>query len=346
MAVPPHSGEYFIYLKGFFGRRVTGLRTSDSGEVRPIPGSATIGQANWPTRITPDGKFLVAASILPGRLYAFRIEDDGRLSSTSPALKLSRATVDVEVSADGRNIYVTQGLLGKVSIQNFALSDDGVLSRVGSPVRLGERRDSLSTLSRSADGTQIFVSSYFRNELLRMPIEADGTVRHVVQRIGTSNKPIFPIPTPDGRFVYVMNEIGGTISAFRVNDDGVLSPVPGSDVACGQFPHVPAITPDSKYLYTPGLGGSGIHCYEILGDGSLRMIGTAAFGKDFPEALRISPSGKVLWAFGSKLNLKLSTVLRRYIVQPDGRLVLDPEAVTEVDLTSTSGFPMNIVARG
>ncbi|MFT3945224.1 MAG: beta-propeller fold lactonase family protein [Ancrocorticia sp.] len=144
----------------------------------------------------------------------------------------------------------------------------------------------------------------------------------------------------------MMNEIGGTISAFRVNDDGVLSAVPGSDVACGRFPHVPAITPDSKYLYTPGLGGSGIHCYEILGDGSLRTIGTAAFGKDFPEALRISPSGKVLWAFGSKLNLKLSTVLRRYVVQPDGRLVLDPEAVTEVDLTSTSGFPMNIVARG
>ena len=43
-------------------------------------------------------------------------------------------------------------------------------------------------------------------------IAADGTVSPVRQRIGTGLNPIFPRVTPDGRHVYVVNEISGSVS--------------------------------------------------------------------------------------------------------------------------------------
>ncbi|WP_426518119.1 hypothetical protein ACPPVQ_02040 [Diaminobutyricibacter sp. McL0618] len=276
-------------------------------------------------------------------MYAYRIGSKGHLISSSPARALPRGPIDLTFAPDSRHGYITLGYLRNAAIQNFTLSDEGVLDLVGSPIPLGERKDSLSTARVSADGKQLYLASYLRGEVLRLPIAPDGTVDHVAQRIATGKSPLNPTVTRDGRFVYVSNEMAHSVSGYRVAEDGSLSEVPGSPFPSGRWPHVSAITPDSRHVYVPNLGSTFFSCYEVQEDGSLREFAQVDFGDAKPEAAAVSPSGNALWVFGNDGSRRgTRTVLRRYAIEEDGSLT--GNLSLPLELKAASGHSVVIAA--
>lgn len=341
---PEPEFDYFVYPRGFLSDGVAGFQANDIGEPRPIEGTARSGRWSWPMRVTPDGEFLVVASIRPKRMYAYRIHGDGRLTSSSPVRSIPRGPVDLTFAPDSRHGYITLGFLRKAAVQNFTLDADGIIHLVGSPVMLGERKDSFSTARVSPDGKNLYLGSYFRRELLRLPIGPDGTVDHVAQRIATGKAPLNPTPTPDGRFVYISNELSHSVSGYRVAEDGSLGELPGSPFPSGRLPHVIAITPDSRHVYVPNLGSTFVSCYEIEAEGRLRELAPAHFGDAKPEAAVSSPSGDTVWVFGNDDSRRgTRTVLRRYDVASDGTLT---ESLSlPLDLKAASGHSVVLAPR-
>lgn len=344
MATSDQSTEYFLYVHGFLSRRILGFASSDSGAITPLPGSVSCGLFAWGQQPTPDGRFLVAGSKFPRRLYSFRIADDGTLSTAGPAVALPAVPVDMAFTPDGRHGFVVLGVR-KSAVQNFTISEDGTLELTGAPVPFGGKGDSIPSISVSPDGSQLYVGNYFPKQILRLPIGADGTVSSIAQRIATGVAPIYPTPTPDGKHVYIANERERSVSGYSVGEDGALQTVPGSPFRCGGLPHVASVTPDSRFIYVPNMGDTYISSYAIQPDGSLRELAPGWFGEDKPESTVMSPSGKVVWGFGNGRKRRGKIVLRRLRIQDDGTLLADPAGVFPTDLLAADGRTLSLVPR-
>jgi hypothetical protein len=94
----------------------------------------------------------------------------------------------------------------------------------------------------------------------------------------------------------------GTVSAFQVGRDGVLTAIGASPVPDGQTaPCWVEISHDGRYLFVVNTGSANLSRYGIGRDGSLTLIGTTAFtnGTGAVDA-RLSPDGRFLFVTGGR----------------------------------------------
>jgi DNA-binding beta-propeller fold protein YncE len=93
------------------------------------------------------------------------------------------------------------------------------------------------------EGGGNLVSSYRRSS-------TDGTLTLVGDYPTGGGNPAGVAVTPDGRFVYVVNYLSGTISGFSIAaGTGVLTAVTGSPFTIGAGLWELAIDPSGRYLY-------------------------------------------------------------------------------------------------
>src|SRR5512132_281084 len=74
-----------------------------------------------------------------------------------------------------------------------------------------------------------------------------------LSRLGASSpaggRPAGLVPAPDGRSLYVADQVGGTVSQFDVADDGALTPKEPAAVRAGEAPFGVAVAPDGAHVY-------------------------------------------------------------------------------------------------
>lgn len=320
---------YFLYAHGFLSNGIAGYSATDTGQPVPVPGRAESGVPNWPQAASPDGRFLFVAPGAEQRLRTYAIGPDGALTPGA-SLALPAPAVDIAFAPNGRDAYVVVGLTN-AQIVPLRLGADGVPTLNGPSTPLGEVTDGVATVSVAPDGENLFVTSLLQQQLLNFDIHADGTLSAARQRLGTGMNPIFPTSTPDGRAVYLVNELTANVSAFHRAPDGTLTEMANSPYPAGLLPHVPSVTPDGRYLYVPNMGSSFLSSFRIEADGSLTALPNVDFAPDkfgtYAESSVMSPSGKALWALGTDPARGGEEILRRFSIGPDGVLDLD-ESVT------------------
>ena len=103
----------------------------------------------------------------------------------------------------------------------------------------------------------------------------------------------------DGKYVYVLQELDGTITSFSYAD-GILAKVSETTVVASDFKgDIGAadihISPDGKFLYATNRGtANDISAFKILKNGKLEFVQrTSTFGKG-PRNFNIDPSGNFL----------------------------------------------------
>jgi 6-phosphogluconolactonase len=97
----------------------------------------------------------------------------------------------------------------------------------------------------------------------------------------------------------------GTVSAFEVSGDGVLTSIGASPYPDGQTaPCWVEITHDGKYLFAVNTASANLSRYLINADGSLTLLGTTTFtnGAGAVDA-RLSPDGSTLSVTGGRSHL-------------------------------------------
>lgn len=341
------SSGYHIYAHGFLSNGIAGYNASDTGQPAPIAARVPSGVLNWPQAPTPDGRFLFVAPGSNPQLIPYAIGADGELTPGTP-LAMPDVPVDVIFAPNNRDAFVVVGL-HNAQVVPVRIGSDGTPTRNGPAVPFGEAADGVASGTVSPDGKQLYVASLLPRQLLVFDINADGSVSPVKQRVSTGLNPIYPRVTPDGRHVYVVNEISGSLSGFVRSEDGRLTEIAGSPFATGLLPHVTSITPDGRFLYVPNMGSGHISSFAVEPNGVLTPLPDVAFAPEkpgtFAESSAMSPSGEVLWALGTDPLRGGEEILRRFTIGPDGVLDLDESVAVYTGTYVADGRTMSLVLR-
>jgi 6-phosphogluconolactonase (cycloisomerase 2 family) len=99
---------------------------------------------------------------------------------------------------------------------------------------------------------------------------------------------------PTGRFVYVVNNVVNSVSAYTINaSTGALLAIPGSPFPTGVQPIFVAVDPTGKFAYVVNYGGNNVSGYTInAGTGALTAIAGSPFPAGLnPGSVAIDPAG-------------------------------------------------------
>ncbi len=247
-----------------------------TGELVLLDSEATSGGS--PCNIVSNGRMVVTANYGGGDLSVFGIEEGGELSELKQLLRLpqpqpqsgpqSQPKPDshmhcVKFSPDGRYLFATD--LGTDKILRYDVRAAGTETGCGSDADSG-----------------VFIDE---RSLLTFDLPEGSGPRHFIF-------------DASGRNVYLINELSGTVMAFRYNEGELeLFQTVLADIGGGHGSADIVLTPDGMYLYASNrLKEDGIACFSVSeNDGTLTLAGYR--NTDIhPRNLSISPGGKFLLA--------------------------------------------------
>lgn len=245
----------------------------------------------------------IAAFALKGR------SGDLKLLNRQPTHGTASCYLDVD--ATGRSVLVANYLTGDVG--SVPLKKNGSLGRMESLFRhqgssVDPRRQKqpyAHCIVVSPDNRFAFAADLGIDKVMSYRLEPElGKI--------TQNKPAFvkaPAGSgprhltfhPNGRFVYVINELANTISVFKYEAKGGtlteiqnISTLPKNHEGRTHTADL-KITPNGKYLYGTNRGHDSIAGYRIGNDGKLKLIEiTPSLGKG-PQNLAVAPDGRHLF---------------------------------------------------
>lgn len=268
---------------------ITGFDLSGDGRLTPIAGSTRVLDANQPrfspdplsnatqVSFTPDGSQLVvsikdgpAAGLVPdftptgpGRVLVFGV-DKGR-PSAHPVETTFDNRGPFGFSFDGKgNLVVAQFIGGGVekvngrdeligAVGSYRINDDGSLT----PITAAAADHQLDTCWAVNNGRFAFGANYTSGTISSFTIQPDGSLRLLEAAAATTENPgnaqgSTPLDlgiSPDGKFLYLVEPGAGKVGAWRIGNDGSLTPL-------GEFAGLPATVDGDHAPIDFGAGGS------------------------------------------------------------------------------------------
>jgi 6-phosphogluconolactonase len=105
---------------------------------------------------------------------------------------------------------------------------------------------------------------------------------------------------PNGRLVYVINELANTVTVFDWNpaeatlrEKQTIATLP-QDFTGKSYTADLKITPDGKFLYGTNRGHDSLASYRIAADGTLTLLRIQPSGGKGPQNLLVTPDGQWL----------------------------------------------------
>ncbi|MGE3629596.1 MAG: lactonase family protein [Sandaracinaceae bacterium] len=170
-------------------------------------------------------------------------------------------------------------------------------------------------------GTRVYVPHRNGETTRWFDLLSDGSLAYVGELAAEAGAgPRHVDYTPDGRFAYVVNEQGDSVSAHRVMSDGSLerfqtiSTLPaGANGASNSGADV-HVTPDGRFVYASNRGHDSLAMFAVQSDGTLSSLGNVPT-ETRPREFDVSPDGRFVVAAGQD-----SGALQSYRVESDGTL--------------------------
>lgn len=261
---------------------------SSTGALTLVPGSpfATGNLIENGTGIsvsaTPDGKFLMAASFGSANVAVFSIGATGALSPIAGSPFPTQANpFSINISPNGKFLAVAEG-----DVEMFSIASDGSLTSLGLfPSGLARGVDmncSASSLyAGEADAAETIVDSFdlaSNGALAPVP----GSPFIVPSSIDANGVTL----SPDGKTLFVSNQLSNTVTAFSAAADGTLSPL-GSPVAMNGSVITPAgiaTSQDGSFLYVADTNPA-ISVFKIGTGGTLTEVAGSPFSTGQPVGL-------------------------------------------------------------
>jgi DNA-binding beta-propeller fold protein YncE len=172
----------------------------------------------------------------------------------------------------------------------------------------------------------------------------DLTLLNVFGNVGNTLRGI--AIAPDGRTAYVADSDASTVSAFTIDEEGLLTPV-GHPVetdpsASGPFPECGpgarpgpcpfgvAVAPNGKSVYVANAGSSTVSVFRVHPNGALSLLGSPVpVGGSLPRGIAASPDGQRLYvADGDNDSIQVFAIGQSGMLRPLGAPVVLPGCIT------------------
>jgi len=262
--------------------------------------------------IHPNGKYLYAVSESgrAGTVSAFAINPETKnlkLLNSKPSGGSGPCHVNIDHA--GKNVLVTNYNSGSVSV--IPIKSDGSLAEPscfvqheGSSVNPQRQKGPHAhSVNISPDNRFAFVADLGLDKIMIYRLDVDkGTI--------TPNDPAFVKVKPgsgprhftfgnDGKYAYVINEMGGTITVFAyeptsgtLTEIQTISTLPDDFVGSNSCAEV-RVHPNGRFLYGSNRGHDSIAVYRIdPANGKLTFVEHEKAGIKTPRNFNIDPTGK------------------------------------------------------
>ncbi|MCP4384744.1 MAG: lactonase family protein, partial [Hyphomicrobiales bacterium] len=180
-----------------------------------------------------------------------------------------------------------------------------------------QERSHAHSINEIIDGGIAIVADLGIDRLVSYRVADDGALESLAEfEMPAGAGPRHIALHPNGRFVFVMNELDSTVAALR------FDPETGALAHIDSRPAVPAeardgnhcadiqISPDGRFLYGSNRGHDSIPVFAVAQDtGGLTLVDYTPCGGATPRNLALTPSGDVL--FSANQNGDVITIFKR-----------------------------------
>lgn len=267
--------------------------------------------------LTPNRKFLYAAiEGGSGMVAAYRVEADGRLTLLNQQPSGGNGTCHVSVDGSGKFVFVAD--YGSGGIACFAVNPDGSLGkRTGfarfegsGPNPARQTAPHAHAVYASPDGRFVYACDLGTDRIWIFHFDpATGALEPSDPAFATVPGGAGPRHLAFGKdaaFVYVANELGRSVTAFRRDAaTGALENIGTVSLGATGVPATVseiAMHPSGKWLYVASRSDNVIAVFAIGSDGKLSLVQSAPAEVKIPRNFAIAPSGRWLVAAGQDDN--------------------------------------------
>ncbi|MEL7587431.1 MAG: lactonase family protein [Prolixibacteraceae bacterium] len=273
----------------------------------------------------PNGKYLYAVSEVndyqqmdSGSVTAYRIAESGELEKINQEATKGNHPCHVTVSPDGKTVVAANYTSGSISI--YQTLENGGLSEVLQVIRHdGQGPDSTRQKGPHAhsalftkDGSLLITADLGTDRIDFYRQSPEKNQPYVPASEGPVHMPPGSGPrhfdfSPDGQFIYVMNEMGSSVSvlqrdgaAFRLIETVSSLPAGYTDKSYGADIHV---APDGRFVYCSNRGHNSIAVFSRdQGNGKISLIQNEPVSGDWPRNFTLDPDGNYLLVANQKSN--------------------------------------------
>jgi len=322
-------GQYLMYVGTYTGPESKGIYAyrfdAKTGEITPL---GLAGEAKNPSflAIHPNRKFLYAVGesadggAWGGSVSAFALDRaTGKLTFLNSASSGGKGPCHLVVDKTGRNLVVANYGSGASAV--VPIKADGRLGEPSSTIqhsgssvdRARQQGPHAHSANLSPDNRFAFVADLGLDKVLVYKFDAaKGTI--------TPNTPPFATVAPgsgprhfafhpSGKFAYVINEMGSTMTAFAYDAAGgvltslqTISTLPEGFSGKSYCAEVVA-HPSGKFLYGSNRGHNSISVFAIDPvKGTLTTVEQTLTGGKWPRNFNIDPTGAYLFAANEQSN--------------------------------------------
>ena len=320
-SVTHSAAEPVVFISAFASGDKAGIHAfrfdSENGALQPLHRTTDI-QNPFFLSVSPDQRFLYAinADKFGGAddeyVAAYTLEDrTGRLKKLNQQSARGTASCYLDVDATGKTVVVANYASG--SVASLPVKEDGMLGEAATFVQhTGSSIDSerqkgpnahsivISPDNRFALAADLGIDKILVYQLDAATAKLTPNEAQPFARMQPGSGPRHITFHPNGRHVYVINELANTVTCFD------YTPASGTLIERQTLTTLPTgftgksytadlkITPDGKFLYGTNRGHDSIASYRIGDDGRLTLLSIdPSLGKG-PQNLLITPDGRWL----------------------------------------------------
>jgi 6-phosphogluconolactonase len=267
-----------------------------------------------------------------GLVTALRFDRDaGTLTYINTQPTLGSITAQNAVTRDNRKLLLVNYGMGSggpdQAVVVYGLRDDGGLTpprasaaRAGTgPNKERQERSHAHSITEIADNI-VIVADLGTDSLASYRLTGEGALEPLTEtKTAPGGGPRHVAVHPNGRFLFVMNELDSTVASYAVNSAG------GRLTPCDVQPAVPEeaqtqnhcadiqISPDGRFVYGSNRGHDSIVVFEADPEnGKLSLVNFFSCGGATPRNLALTPSGRHL--FCANQNSDRISIFERDIV--------------------------------
>jgi 6-phosphogluconolactonase (cycloisomerase 2 family) len=306
----------YAYVANFSEDTVSQYVIGSNGALTPLA-TAEVSADNSPIALAADaqGRYLYVVNngdvgnvgnVPNGTISQYAIGLDGSLTALGSTVATGKRPSAIVVHPSGRYVYVTNRDDGTVS--QYAVASNGALTAL-SPASVAIGVVGAHGMAIHPSGSHLYVSNGYDannppatppNNVSQFSIGSDGKLTaKATPTIAAGNNPFGVAVDPLGKYLYVTNFNGDTVSQYSIAAaDGALSSRNTVDTALSDQPIAVTVDPSGKYAYVTANSGNNVRRFGIGSDGTLSFLGTVATGNQ-PQGIAFDRGGRFAYVANS-----------------------------------------------
>ncbi len=229
--------------------------------------------------MSPDGTkvYVVNSNLGPGTVSVINTATN----TIAATITVGKGATLAAISPDGKHVYVPNSNDGTLSVI------DTSTNKVTATVALGGVPVGAAV---TPDNAHVYIANF--NNAVNVVATATNTVSATISHPSFSG-PLETAITPDGKTVYVTNEIGNQISVITTATNTVTATIP-----VGQIPDGLAITPDGTRVYVSNGADNNV---SVISTATNTVIATIP-GLNGPQGISVTADGAQVFVANTVAN--------------------------------------------